>query len=498
MEDQYTNVCIINNRICFRGRKPNGDRIKDRLLHLPSLWIEDPNTMDQWRSVDGKKLRKVIFNSTGEASNFVRNQGKFKGMVHGVSDWVYQWLKKLYPDGLDYDLGLVRIFYLDIEVLSRDGFPDPENPIHEISTIACQVDGIYYGFGCKDYAPEAENIRYWKCADEKELLGLFLKFWRKADPDVVTGWNVDAFDIAYLYKRMCVVLGEKETKKLSPWEVIRKRNSRRFGKNVEVYDIKGVDVLDYLFLYKKFSKKNLESNRLDFVSQEELGEGKVAYGPYKSLTEMYDKDFQKYMSYNIKDVMLVTAIEKKMHILSIPLTIAYDNLLLFTDPGSVTKVWDIIVANHLYDRNIIVPSKNYDDVPGKEDSIEGGHVKEPQTGYKKNVVSFDLNSQYPHLFIQMNISPETYRGSYFTGTDESVDKILEGGMEEYQKRAKKEGLSLAASGCVFDKAKKGFFPVLLEKMYGEREEAKRMKFEAEIELEKVRKEMDKRNAAVQD
>ena len=487
--DQYTNVCIVDDMICFRGRKPDGERIKTRLLHLPSLYIEDPNTIDQWRTVDGRKLRKETFNSMKEASHFARNQGRFKGMVHGMTEWTYQWLKKAYPDGLDYDLDLVKVFTIDIEVLSRDGYPDPENPVHMVSTIACHVDGIYYGFGMKDYAPEADDERYWKCADEKEMLSLFLKFWRRVDPDVVTGWNVDAFDIAYLYKRMCVVLGDKETRKLSPWNVIRKRNSRRFGKDVEVYDIRGIDVLDYLFLYKKFSKKNLESNRLDFVGQEELGEGKVAYDG--TLADLYDNDFQTYMSYNFKDVRLVVGIDRKMNILAIPFTIAYDNLLLFSDPQSVTKVWDVIVANHLYDENIIVPAKDFDEV-SREDSIEGGYVKEPHIGYCKNVVSFDLNSLYPHLFMQVNISPDTLEDSLFTGTDETVDKIIDGGMREYQRKAREMNVCLSASGHTYRRDKKGFMPYLLEKMYAERSVAKASMKTAQEELEEVNREMARR------
>ena len=187
---------------------------------------------------------------------------------------------------------------------------------------------------------------------------------------------------------------------------------------------------DYLYQYRKFTKKSLDSYRLHAVAMEELGEGKLEYtGP---LDDLYLNDYEKYIDYNIKDVELIVRMERKIHILDVPLTIAYSNLLMFSDPSSVIRTWDTIIANHLYDQQIAVPFRERVD-GGMRGEVEGGYVKEPQIGFWRNVVSFDLNSLYPHIIRQYNISPETIAGRYFNATDSDVDALIEGGCPRIRK-----------------------------------------------------------------
>ena len=177
----------------------------------------------------------------------------------------------------------------------------------------------------------------------------------------------------------------------------------RSGKDVTTYAPAGVAVLDYMRLYKKYSFKNQESYALDFISEQELGIKKLDYSEHGTLHNLFVNDFQKYIDYNIRDVELIDRLEEKLKFIEQVIALAYTAKVNYTDTFTTVRPWDIIIHNYLMDRTIVIPQikrkSNYE-------SLAGGYVKEPKPGMKKWVVSFDLNSLYPHLIMQYSISPE--------------------------------------------------------------------------------------------
>ena len=281
-------------------------------------------------------------------------------------------------------------------------------------------------------------------------------------PDIITGWNSRFFDIPYLVNRIVRVLGEKMAKKLSPWGWYKENEITLFGnRKQQIFDLVGISSIDYMDAYKKFTYVNQESYSLNHIAYAELGEKKLDYSEYSSLHELYQTNFQKFVDYNVHDVVLLERLEEKMKLLEMIISLAYMAKCNFNDVFSPVKMWDCIIFNHLKDQQIVVPPKKHET---KLEAYEGAYVKTPQIGRHKWVASFDLNSLYPHLIMQYNISPETLVGMY----PESglVDALLD---KEFDVDFLKEkNLTMTPNGSLYTRKKQGFLPALMEKMYTDR------------------------------
>jgi DNA polymerase elongation subunit (family B) len=228
----------------------------------------------------------------------------------------------------------------------------------------------------------------------------FMDVWRSKQfsPDVVTGWNVEQFDIPYLVNRFRRVVGSEFTKKLSPWGIINEREIVNAFGTQKLQEIVGISCLDYLAMYKKFSFQMQESYKLDHIAHQELGERKLDYSDYANLQDLYERDYQKYIEYNIKDVALVRKLDQKLKMIEQVYAIAYDGKVNFQDAFTSVRMWDIIIHNYLLNQNIVIPFFKKQE---KERQIEGAFVKDPKPGMHNWVVSFDLNSLYPHLMMHL-------------------------------------------------------------------------------------------------
>ncbi len=227
---------------------------------------------------------------------------------------------------VDWDQDKVSVAIVDIEVGSENGFPDPYLANEPITAIAITyMNGKTYVFGCGDYEVQGDEF-YIKCKDEWTLCKKFLMLWSDNCPDVITGWNTKFFDIPYLVNRFRKILGEDETKKLSPWNYISERKTIINGRQLIAYSFVGVESLDYIELYKWYAPggKSQESYRLDNIANVELGEGKISYDEYENLHQLYRLNFQKFIEYNIKDVKLILKLEDKLKLIELALTLAYD------------------------------------------------------------------------------------------------------------------------------------------------------------------------------
>jgi DNA polymerase elongation subunit (family B) len=268
------------------------------------------------------------------------------------------------------------------------------------------------------------------------------------------------------------VLGEKWKKSLSPWNRVLEREIEIHGRKHISYEINGVAILDYLDLYKKFTYSAQESYRLDHIANVELGQAKIDHSEYENFKEFYTKDWQKFVEYNIVDVELVDRLEDKMKLIELALTLAYDAKVNLSDVYSQVRMWDTLIYNDLKKRNIVVPPKISS---SKNDQYAGAYVKEPIPGGYDWVVSFDLNSLYPHLIMQYNISPETLvERRHPTVT---VDKLLSKEVEingEY---------AVCANGAQYRKDIHGFLPEMMQRIYDDRSIYKRKMLAAKQNLE---------------
>ena len=481
----YTNVQSVGNNILYRG-VTDGKRTKIKIPYQPTLY-EPAKKVTNFTSLDGTYLQDHKFDSMRDARDYLRQfEGVSGKTIYGQNRFEYAFIGEQHKEMIDWDFDKVSIAIVDIEVGSENGFPDPYEANEPVTAIALRfIGGHMFVFGCGDYEVKGQE-RYMKCKDEYHLLKFFLKLWQEKCPDALTGWNTKFFDVPYLVNRMRKVLGEDEAKKLSPWNIISERQAFVMNRKMTVYELVGVGDLDYLELYKWYSPngKSQESYRLDAIAQFELGEGKISYEEYENLHQLYRLNYQLFIEYNIKDVDLILKLEDKLKLIELALTLAYDTKTNYDDVFAQTRMWDALTYNNLMNQNIVVPPRI---VKEKSEAFEGAFVKDPQVGLHNWVASFDLNSLYPHLMMQYNISPETLiepenytqemRDVLSQGV--TVDKLLKKQID----LSALENVTITPNGQFFRTDMQGFLPKMMEDMYEDRKKFKKMMIQAKKDYE---------------
>ena len=477
MIDFYTNVVQYGNEILVRGIQA-GQRFDDRLYYQPTLYhLYKDKT--RYKSLDGKYLINKQFKSIKDAKEFIQRYEGHHGFAYGMERFNYQYMSDYYPGSIEYDLKKIKIFTIDIEVACEKGFPDPADASEEILciTIKNHNNGKIIVWGTDDYTVKKEYVSFVRCNSEMHMLDEFLKFWQDNCPDIITGWNSKLFDMAYMCNRIINLMGERDVRKLSPWNVVRSDPIEMMGKTLARFSILGVAQLDYMDLYKKLTVKNHESFKLDHIAEVELGKKKDE-NPFETFKEWYTNDYQSFVDYNIVDVELVDELEKKLKLIELCITMAYNAKVNYEDIYSQVRTWDCLIYNHLKTKNIIPPLKQKS--KGSTDLV-GAYVKDPQVGMHEWVVSFDLNSLYPHLIMQYNISPETIVNSQ---SDLKIDKLLE---KKYNlSKLKDNNIAIAANGTMYKTDKQGFLPEMLEKEYNDRVKYKKLMIQAQQEYQQTK------------
>src|ERR1017187_10015352 len=462
----YTNIYSRLNKVYLRGYNGN-KRFQDEIDYQPYLFVPGDG---KYKTLSGQSCVKKQFESITDARTFVKQmEGADNFHFYGMTQFGYVALNDEFPGAIDYDPSLISVVSIDIEVHSPNEFPEVVKADKMVSAITLIKKDKSITFGLKPYKVHI-NETYILCKDEKDLLKKFLTVWNDDEwsPDVVTGWNIEMFDMPYLINRVRKVLGKKWVAAFSPWgyvyerEIIRgKYASSNFDDRKEVvYDITGITQLDYLQLYKKFTFTNHESYALGHIAHTELGEGKIDFSEARSLADLYEKNHDKYIEYNIHDARLVQRLEEKLGFIQLVFALAYKAKINYTDALTTLRPWDVIIHNHLLAKNIVIPQpseKNFR-------MFEGAFVKEVQIGMHKWVVSFDLTSLYPSLISQCNISPETLIKKIDVGT---IDNILKNKLI-YGEGLYKDDMSLAANGCVYRKDQQGFLGELVDTFIADR------------------------------
>ena len=472
----YTNVEQAGNRLLVRGYE-GGSPFSYRVPYNPTLYVASKNYSD-WKTLEGDCVEPLKLGSINDAKEFVKKYREVDDFdIYGNTRYLYQYIVEEHPeDEILYDTSKIRIFNIDIETAAENGFPDIESADQEI--LAISIKDSYTGrivvFGARPFDNTDSEVDYMHFRTEESMLSAFLQYWNENYPDVITGWNVQLFDIPYIARRVTRILGEKAAKSLSPWKLISSREIYIKGRKQIAYDLPGISTLDYLELYRKFTYTNQESYRLDHICLVELGERKLDHSEYDTFKEFYEKNWQKFIEYNIHDVRLVDKLDDKMKLLDLAFTMAYDAKVNYEDVFSQVRMWDNYIYCELNKRKIAIPPKR-DAL--KDAKYAGAYVKEPKAGRYDWVVNFDLNSLYPHLIMQYNISPETLTDDRHPTV--TVDKIL-------QQEVEIDGdLAVCANGAQYKKDTQGFLPLMMQKMYDSRVIFKKKMIKAKQQYEKT-------------
>ena len=473
----YTNVLQWGNQLFVRA-VINGERQNFKIKYRPTLYSPVPGRETGYKTLDGVSVLPTEFYSIKEAKEWVDSHKSQPELVYGNTQFAYNYIADTYNGRIDWNLDKLLMVTIDIEVQCENGFPSPTEAEEEMLSITIKnhQNKKIVVFGIGKFETDRDDVTYIECESETHLLKEFLIFWEKHQPDIITGWNTEFFDIPYICNRIINLFGEDELKRLSPWGGVQSREVFKMGRKHQTYNIQGIAALDYFDLYRKFTYSAQESYRLDHIAFVELGERKDG-NPYETFREWYQKDFQSFIEYNIQDVEIVDKLEDKMKLIELCLTMAYDGKVNFVDVLGSVRYWDVLIYNYLREKNIVIPQKKN---TAKADQFEGAYVKDPQVGMHKWVMSFDLNSLYPHLIMQYNISPETLVPNC-KQTKGLVDKILEGEVRN------DTDYCMTPNGAFFKKDKKGFLPEIMESMYNDRVKYKKLMLQAQQEYEDTKK-----------
>ena len=475
MSDFYTSVCLLGDDILIRGYE-QGSPVQYREKSRPTLFLvpQAQQKKSKYRTLDGRYAFPKQFDGAREAREFIKQYEGASGLeVHGYERFVYQHIAQKWKGEIDYDMSQMKIWTIDIEVACENGFPDVQASAEEMLCITMKNFNTKetITWGTREFVPP-KDIEYRVFWTEQEMLQDFHAWWNQNTPDIITGWNNNLYDLPYICRRIERVLGEKWKKSLSPWNRVIDREIRIQGRTNIAYEITGVAILDYLDLYKKFTYTNQESYRLDHIAMVELGDKKLDHSEFENFKDFYTSDWQRFVEYNIHDVNLVDSLEDKMKLIELAVTMAYDAKVNLEDVYSQVRMWDTLIYNDLKGRNIVVPPRI---TTKKDDKYAGAYVKEPIPGSYDWVVSFDLNSLYPHLIMQYNISPETLKD------DRHPTVTVEGILNE-EVTFDGDGC-VCANGAQYRKDIHGFLPEMMQRIYDERTIYKKRMLAAKQSLE---------------
>ena len=482
----YTFVKPYGNDILLRGwDDEEGGPFMKRVKFNPTLFLPSKEPT-KYKTLDGQFVTPIQPGGIKDCREFMEQYNGVDGItVHGFERYLYQFIGEEYPGHIEYDMDKIKLWSLDIETSAENGFPKPMEAREEVLLITLKnfKTKKLITFGSRPYEPTRDDTNYIYCKSEFELLETFVGWWESVAPEVITGWNVNMFDITYLCNRIGQRCGEKTLKRLSPWGLVKSRTKHNaIGVLEQQYDIAGVSVLDYLDIYKKFTYTARESYRLDVIAELELGQKKLDHSEFDTFKDFYTGNWKKFVDYNLVDVDLVDQLEEKMKLIDLVVLMAYDAKCNYADTFAQVRLWDIIIYNYLKKKNIVLsPGGRHD----KPESFAGAYVKEPIPGGYEWITSFDLNSLYPSLIRFLNISPETLLDNRHPNAD--VEKMITKDADMTSE------VAVAANGSQYTKDFQGMMPKLVIKMYKERVGYKKEMLKHKQKLVDIETEMRKRN-----
>ncbi len=466
-----------NKEINFFTWDEQGNRIHEVIPFKPYLYIRSNNSTTDGISIYNERLKKMSFDSRKDREAFAE---KFKDVYYNISPEQQFLIQKFAGENKkdSFSKHPLKIFYLDIEVYSPNEFPDPHKadwPINLI-TIFDSLSKIYHTFATKPYYGDltSQDVIYHQFENEFEMLRGFLRFWRKDFPDVVTGWYSDNFDIPYIINRINKVYadnkvyeGENAANRLSPLGFCFhiENVEKRLANYEKLWSIQGITLFDYMYLYKVFTREQRESYSLNNIAEVELDMSKNIIDKV-SLSEMAERNWDKFVEYNVQDVRLLVLLEEKLRYIEICKRIGYLSLTPFKKAESTVSVVTGIIAQKALEQNKIISTFT----KSEHKTFAGGYVRESQTGLQRDILYFDVNSLYPNTIVTLNLSPETKIGS-FSKSDDIITiktksgKIIKTTTEKFQTFVQENEISISQSNVLFTQKTKGIVPSVIEEIY---------------------------------
>lgn len=441
-------------------------------------YVRDGNGAHQ--SIHGERLKKL---------NFWKADDDLQLYESDVNEMT-RFLIDEYGDSDEVSTGHT-IMTFDIEVEMNSGLPDIETASNAITSIAGHdsVTNDYFVYVVNKGEKIDKTIKGAKVESfdtEEGLLSAFMTKWREINPTIVTGWNIDYFDVTYLYNRYKLLFGQQFANQLSPIGKVS------YNKYRSRYIIGGVSCLDYLALYKCYNFTELPNYRLDTVASIELGRGKIEYEG--NLDQLFRDDIEKFIEYNLVDVELVVDLDKKLQFIDLARAICHTGHVFYEDFLFSSKWLEGAILTFLRRSGRVAPNKprrkprNEDGSDG-EGKFTGAYVKEPKPGLYKWVYDLDLTSLYPSIIMSINISPETKIGKlkgysaeqHMKGNLETYSIIDDSGnefpplpKEKFLKFIEKNKYSVAANGVLYRTDKVGVIPEILSVWFDKRVEYKNL------------------------
>ena len=441
-------------------------------------YVKDGNGAHQ--SIHGERLKKL---------NFWKADDDLQLYESDVNEMT-RFLIDEYGDSDEVSTGHT-IMTFDIEVEMNSGLPDIENASNAITSIAGHdsVTNDYFVYVVNKGEKIDKTIKGAKVESfdtEEGLLSAFMTKWREINPTIVTGWNIDYFDVTYLYNRYKLLFGQQFANQLSPIGKVS------YNKYRSRYIIGGVSCLDYLALYKCYNFTELPNYRLDTVASIELGRGKIEYEG--NLDQLFRDDIEKFIEYNLVDVELVVDLDKKLQFIDLARAICHTGHVFYEDFLFSSKWLEGAILTFLRRSGRVAPNKprrkprNEDGSDG-EGKFTGAYVKEPKPGLYKWVYDLDLTSLYPSIIMSINISPETKIGKlkgysaeqHMKGNLETYSIVDDSGnefpplpKEKFLKFIEKNKYSVAANGVLYRTDKVGVIPEILSVWFDKRVEYKNL------------------------
>lgn len=443
--------------------------------YKPKIYVksDEPNT--EYKSLNGDELLEIEFSDIKSAKDYI---SAYQGEVFGYPRNLYACVDELYPYDIEYDFNDLRIGFVDIEVESDTHYSTIANPDQPIILIQLLYKGTYYIFGTDFYESYDNNVKYIRCKNEIDLLKKFVQVFAKFDFDIISGYNSAFYDIPMIYSRMKLLELDDNFKKLSPFNYIDTSEVEVFGKMQLRVEICGIQHLDYIDLVKKFDFTNYVNYKLDTVARTILGEGKVQFDG--NLSELYVKDFSKFLEYGKKDVELLQSIEHKQKLIELVVMLGYKSKVNYVDSMMQVRMWDNAFMVFLkYQRKIQVPYKIAKDDDGL--GYEGAYVKQPLAGKYNWVMSDDVASLYPSIIMAYNMSPETY----YDKLDKDVKFFVDKFDVKFTRDLIDDNLTCAANGARFTRDVIGFVPEIIQIGFNKRIDAKTAMNDAKSKIAKL-------------
>lgn len=405
----YSNVYFHRKRSIMHYWEFNEKGEKEHKSCPAPLYFYSRDENGDFKTIYGDKVKKIECDTWGEFKQKIEN---YKNM--GIS--VYETdvpieTKFIVQEYLGKQLELPNfdIHFMDIEVHSEEGFPDPENADYPITIIATwsTKDNKFYIFSEREFDDSfiEEDHQVFIFDSEEELLKSYIKFTATTHPDIISGWNSNGFDIPYIINRTRNLLGENWVKRISPIGVIKDREYHITETKTQTrYEIGGISCLDMLEVYKNYTFSEKENYRLGYIASIEIGATKLEYEG--TIVDLY-ADWQKYVEYNIQDTRLLRQLEDKLGYIKMLINFCYGCRVPFEHFDRTTRVLDGAFISELAKEGVVLPDVNR----GLKDvKYPGGFVKDPIRGMHEWIISFDATSLYPSIMMNWNISPETKVG----------------------------------------------------------------------------------------